>query len=81
MPASCVSVDSNGVLHQDLTPVSSCSGYVMVTPADYANLQASAEPIDYTAASTLWTAAFSSVLLCWFVSKSAGTILGLIRKG
>ena len=55
-------------------------GYV-IDPANAGSLDAIAEPFDYAQAATLWSAGFSSVLLCWFVARGAGTILGLIRKG
>lgn len=40
-----------------------------------------AEPFDYGQATALWSFGFTSVLLCWFVARGAGTLLGLIRKG
>ncbi len=48
---------------------------------DYGAMQSMNQPFDYGQAAALWGFAFSSVLLCWFVARGAGTILGLIRKG
>lgn len=78
--SSCATVDANGFVHQDPTPVAQCTGFVLVSSSEYANLSASMEPFDYAQGATLWSFAFTSVLMCWFVARGAGTILGLIRK-
>ncbi len=79
--ASCATIDQTGLLHQDTTSLDQCQGVVLLSAGDYAAMQAMNQPFDYGQATTLWGFAFSSVLLCWFVARGAGTILGLIRKG
>jgi hypothetical protein len=53
----------------------------VVDPANAGSLDTIAEPFDYAQAATLWSFGFTSVLLCWFVARGAGTLLGLIRRG
>lgn len=78
---ACVSVDANGFVRQDSSSANDCSAYVILSSQEYKSLQAMNEPFDYAQAASLWSFAFTSVLLCWLAAKSAGTILSLIRKG
>jgi hypothetical protein len=80
--ASCAVIDAQGVVHVDQsTAASDCSAFVLLSAADFSAIKQAAEPFDAGQAATLWGFAFSSVLLCWFVARGAGTILGLIRRG
>ena len=80
--ASCAVVDAQGVVHVDQTTATSdCSAFVLLSRDDFSAVKQASEPFDYEQAATLWGFAFSSVLMCWFVARGAGTILGLIRRG
>ena len=79
--ATCATVDQTGLVHQDNASPEQCQGLVLLSAGDYAAMQAMHQPFDYGQAATLWGFALSSVLLCWFVARGAGTILGLIRRG
>lgn len=80
--ASCATTDTNGFVRVDQsTAATDCAAYVLLSRTDYAAVVKASEPFDYGQAATLWSFALSSVLLCWFVARGAGTILGLIRRG
>lgn len=80
--ASCAQIDANGFVRIDsTTPVAECAAFVLLSREDYSAVKTAGEPFDYAHSATLWGFAFSSVLLCWFVARGAGTLLGLIRKG
>lgn len=79
---SCAVPDANGYLRIDqASATTNCAALVILNRDDYAAIVRASEPFDYSQAATFWSFAFSSVLLCWFVARGAGTILGLIRKG
>ena len=53
----------------------------LLTSDQGTSFEAMEVPFDYAQATGFWMLAFTSVLILWFVSKSAGTILSLIRRG
>ncbi len=80
--ASCATIDVNGLVHvEPATAATDCTAFVLLTRDDYSLVRRAGEPFDYSQAAALWGFAFSSICLCWFVARGAGTILGLIRKG
>lgn len=80
--ATCATIDANGLVHVDpVTAATDCTAFVLLNRDDYSAVVKAGEPFDYAQAATLWGFAFSSVLLCWFVARGAGTLLGLIRRG
>lgn len=80
--AACATTDPNGFLRVDpSSDASNCAALVILSRDDYQAVVRVSEPFDYGQAASLWSFALSSVLLCWFVARGAGTILGLIRRG
>lgn len=80
--ASCATTDPNGFVRVDQSTVApDCVTFVLLTRDDYAAVRTAGEPFDYGQAAILWSFALSTVLLCWFVARGAGTLLGLIRRG
>ncbi len=70
------------------TPQAPCpSGMALATVQGYvldvsqqASYEASMAPFDYVLAGGLWTFAFTFVVGLFLVSKSAGTVLSMIRR-
>jgi flavin reductase (DIM6/NTAB) family NADH-FMN oxidoreductase RutF len=56
------------------------SGYLL-TPVQGSSFEVMDQPFDYATASGFWMLSFTSVILLWAVSKSAGTVLNFIRRG
>lgn len=52
----------------------------MLDASQQASYEASTAPFDYVLASGIWAFAFSFVLGLFLVSKSAGTVLAMIRR-
>ncbi|MGN7440656.1 MULTISPECIES: hypothetical protein [Pseudomonas] len=75
--AVCTLLDANGFVIS--TKETICSAFVMLTPSEFASVQAAAAPFDYTQAFAFWSFAFGTTLLFWLVSRGVGTILNLIR--
>ncbi|RRW91043.1 hypothetical protein [Pandoraea apista] len=63
------------------TPVAKCTGVILLSRSDYEAQQALSEPLDRTQAGAIWWLAFGSVLTLYFVSRSAGALLEMIRRG
>jgi len=53
----------------------------VIDPSQSSNIEAQNAPFDYGYAASIWGVGFSSVVGLYLVSKSAGTILSLIRRG
>lgn len=74
---ACARIDSNGfvIASQETT----CTTIVLLSPTEYASIQAAAEPFDYTQAFAFWSFAFGTTLLFWLAARGVGTVLNLIR--
>lgn len=80
--ASCAVPDANGYIRIEQSIAAlNCNYLIVLNKDEYVAIVKVGEPFDYAQAATLWSFALSSVLLCWFIARGAGTILGLIRKG
>lgn len=75
-PVAPCGTDGSGVAYRPVV----VQAYT-IDPSRASEFEAMAEPFDYVQAGVLWSFAFTSVLLCWFVARGAGTLLGLIRRG
>lgn len=73
----------------DVAHYSTSCEFVLLTNAEYDQISHAvlvgptvpvAEPFDYSTAGAIWSMAFTFVLGLYLVSKSAGTILSMIRK-
>ncbi|MCO3302420.1 hypothetical protein FA204_33930 [Pseudomonas aeruginosa] len=76
--AACAVIDANGFVTSTSEPT--CSSYLLLTPSEFAAVQAAAAPFDYTQAFAFWSFAFGTVLLFWLTARGVGTILNLIRR-
>lgn len=76
--AVCTLIDANGFVTS--TNETICSAFVLLTPSEFASVQAAAAPFDYTQAFAFWSFAFGTTLLFWLTSRGVGTILNLIRR-
>lgn len=80
--ASCAVADPRtGAITLTATPVTKCTGVVLLSRGDYQTQQALSAPFDYSAAASIWSLAFGSVLALYLVSHTAGVLLQLIRRG
>lgn len=61
------------------TAISAIQAYV-TDPSQAQSIEAQNAPFDYSAAASLWTLGFTFVVGLFLVSKSAGTILNMIRR-
>jgi hypothetical protein len=59
--------------------VTTIQAYV-IDPAQAASVEAQNAPFDYSLAAGMWTLGFTFVVGLYLVTKSAGTILLMIRK-
>lgn len=57
---------------------STMQAYVL-DPAQASIYESSVEPVDAATASSVFLAAFSAVLTCFFVSRVVGSVLNMIR--
>jgi hypothetical protein len=76
--AVCTFIDANGFVNSSNETV--CSSFVMLTPSEFAFVQAAAAPFDYGQAFAFWSFAFGTTLLFWLTSRGVGTVLNLIRR-
>jgi hypothetical protein len=80
---SCTKVAVNGYIVNSAVPAS-CTGSVMISPAEYANFQASiastVSTFDYVTAAAIFSFFFSFVVGVWYFSKNIGLILNAIRR-
>lgn len=53
----------------------------VLDPSSQAALESSLGPFDYTYAAGLWTLSFSMVVGLFVISRYAGVVLNLIRRG
>lgn len=76
--ATCAVLDANGfvVASQETT----CTTYLLLTPSEFATVQAAAAPFDYTNAFAFWSFAFGTTLLFWLTARGAGAVLNMIRR-
>lgn len=58
---------------------STTQAYVL-DPAQAAIYESSVEPVDAATASSVFVAAFSAVVTCFFVSRVVGSVLNMIRR-
>lgn len=73
--------DANDPTLPTNTP-NNCTGYVLLTGADYRQLQlSSGGDFDYGFAGALWSLAFTSVIGLYFASHGIGLVLDFIRRG
>lgn len=76
--AVCTTLDASGfVIVIQETP---CTSFVLLTPSEFAAIQAAAAPFDYVQAFSFWSFAFGTTLLFWLTARGVGTILNLIRR-
>lgn len=52
----------------------------VLSPAAESHFEAVAAPFDYVLAGSIWSLAFTFVVGLYLVSKSAGTVLAMIRR-
>ncbi|HID7945546.1 TPA: hypothetical protein ACXIEZ_006600 [Pseudomonas aeruginosa] len=76
--ATCAALDANGyvVASQETT----CTAYLLLTPSEFAAVEAAAAPFDYTQAFAFWSFAFGTMLLFWLTARGAGAVLNMIRR-
>ncbi len=70
---------------QDTTPTISAEGALVcdggVSALQVGSIDAGAATPDPAAVSAVWGAAFTSVLLCFFIARMVGAVLIMIREG
>jgi len=66
------------------TPPASCTGLIVLTPAEYSQYQAlyttAAAPFDYAGATAIFSFFFAFTVGCWIVAKNIGLILEAVRR-
>lgn len=79
--AFCVQVQDGVLVDQSAPAVAECEAVVM-TGQEWATSLAvrSASPFEPELAAQFFSASFVGVLFCFFAAKSAGVVLGMIRK-
>lgn len=61
----CVAVDANGFLVTDPAPVDSCTGYVVVTPAELQGLQSVWQPLALSDGVAIGSAMLLALATAW----------------
>lgn len=53
----------------------------VLSPDSAGYIDSIAQPFDYTQAAGFWGVAFTTILILWLVARSAGTVIGVLRRG
>ncbi len=77
--AVCVSVDANDFLKGDLTPVESCTGYVLVDSNEY-QLMLQTYSISPLEIAESFTWGFGTYISFWFLGYAVKNARQVIRK-